>query len=219
MTMALLDGLRSQGAKTVVTTHLNLLKAYGAIHPDVVNVSVEFNPETLRPTFRLIYGRPGESHALLMAEKWGFPHELVRKAQGYLGEGERKVSQLLLSLEQTQHEMEGKLREAEETGREAESFRKRTEAFLAQARKEEEQILLQTREEAREMVRQAREDLRLLINEFKARGRTDLHRLGPGDRDRGAKARPMGVGEERRGPGRRRDPLLPGLFRILPRPR
>jgi DNA mismatch repair protein MutS2 len=177
LTMALLDGLRSRGAKTVVTTHLHLLKAYGAIQPDMVNVSVEFNPETLRPTFRLIYGRPGESHALLMAEKWGFPHELVQKAEGYLGEGERKVSQLLQSLEQTQHEMEGKLRKAEEAKREAESFRKHTETLLAQARKEEERLLLQTREEAREMVRQAREDLRRLINEFKAKGRTDLHRL------------------------------------------
>ena len=75
-----------------------------------------------------------------MAEKWGFPHELVQKAEGYLGEGERKVSQLLQSLEQTQHEMEGKLRKAEEAKREAESFRKHTETLLAQARKEEERL-------------------------------------------------------------------------------
>jgi len=178
LTMALLDGLRSQRAKTLVTTHLHLLKAYGAIHPDVVNVSVEFDPGTLRPTYRLIYGRPGESHALLMAEKWGLPHELVEQAQGYLGEGERKVSQLLQNLEQTQHEMEIRLQEAEEMKREAESLRKQTEAFRAQTRKEEERLLLQTREEARAMVREAREDLRRLINEFKARGRTDLHHLG-----------------------------------------
>jgi len=178
LTMALLDGLRSQGAKTLVTTHLNLLKAYGATHPDVVNVSVEFDPGTLRPTYRLIYGRPGESHALLMAEKWGLPQELVQQARGYLGEGERKVSQLLQNLEETQHEMEIRLQEAEEMKREAEGLRKQTEAFRAQTRKEEERLLLQTREESRAMVREAREDLRRLINEFKARGRTDLHHLG-----------------------------------------
>jgi len=178
LTMALLDGLRSRGAKTLVTTHLNLLKAYGAIHPDVVNVSVEFNPGTLRPTYRLIYGRPGESHALLMAEKWGLSRELVQKAQEYLGEGERKVSQLLQTLEQTQHDMEIRLQEAEATKQEAEGLRRQTEAFRALSRKEEERLLLQTREEARAMVREAREDLRRLINEFKARGRTDLHRLG-----------------------------------------
>ena len=85
LTMALIDGLRARGAKTVVTTHLQLLKAYGAIHPDVVNVSVEFDPETLRPTYRLIYGRPGESYALLMAEKWGFPPDLIEKAKALSG--------------------------------------------------------------------------------------------------------------------------------------
>ncbi len=178
LTMALLDGLRSRGAKTLVTTHLHLLKAYGAVHPDVVNVSVEFDPGTLRPTYRLIYGRPGESHALLMAEKWGLPHELVQKAQGYLGEGERKVSQLLQNLEKTQREMEIRLQEAEEMKREAEGLRRQTEVLLAQTREEQERLLLQTREEARARVREAREELRRLINEFKARGRTDLHRLG-----------------------------------------
>ena len=177
LTMALLDGLRSRGAKTIVTTHLHLLKAYGASHPDMANVSVEFDPRTLRPTFRLIYGRPGESHALLMAERWGFPQDLVQKARGYLGGGERQVGELLQRLEQTQQEMEGKLREAEETKREAESFRRQTEALLARARTEEERLLHQTREEAREAVGKAREELRRLINEFKARGRTDLHRL------------------------------------------
>ena len=177
LTMALLDGLRGRGVKTVVTTHLHLLKAYGAIHSDVVNVSVEFNPDTLRPTFRLIYGRPGESHALLTAEKWGFPGDLVRKAQGYLGEGERKVGELLQRLEKTQQAMEEKLKEAEESKREAESLRRQAESFLDRAREQEGQILHRTREEAREVIREARENLRRLINEFKARGRTDLHRL------------------------------------------
>ncbi|MDP3040413.1 MAG: endonuclease MutS2, partial [Deltaproteobacteria bacterium] len=91
LTMALIDTLRERGAKTVVTTHLHLLKAYGAHHPDLMNVSVEFDAGTLRPTYRLIYGRPGESYALPMAEKWGFPPELVKKAKGYLGEGDRQV--------------------------------------------------------------------------------------------------------------------------------
>ena len=87
MAMALIDRLRARGAKTAVTTHLHLLKAYGALHPDVVNVSVEVDPETLRPTYRLIYGRPGESYALLMAEKYGIPSELLEQAKNYLGEG------------------------------------------------------------------------------------------------------------------------------------
>ncbi len=178
LTMAILDGLHSRGVKVMVTTHLHLLKAYGAIHPHVANVSVEFNPETLRPSYRLLYGLPGESHALLMAQKWGLPAEIVQTANGYLGEGEQKTSQLLQRLEQTQREMERKLHEEEKNKREAQAFRQRTEILLRQTQEEGDRLLAQVREEAQAVVKQARADLRLLISEFKAKGRTDLHRLG-----------------------------------------
>ncbi|HSR10413.1 MAG TPA: Smr/MutS family protein, partial [Thermodesulfobacteriota bacterium] len=177
LTMAIIDALRARGAKIVVTTHLHLLKAYGAVNPDVINVSVEFDPETLRPTFRLLYGRPGESHALLMGEKWGLPREIIRKAYEYMGEGERKVSQLVQEMEKTQHELEQRLKETETMKREAEDFRRRAEASLAESRKEETRMLTRAREETQSAVREARENLRELIRDFKARGRTDLHRL------------------------------------------
>jgi DNA mismatch repair protein MutS2 len=178
LTMAILDGLHDRGVKVMVTTHLHLLKAYGAIHPHVANVSVEFNPETLRPSYRLIYGLPGESHALLMAQKWGLPAEIVQKAHGYLGEGEQKTSQLLQSLEQTQREMERKLEEGEKIKREAEAIRRQSETLLRQTRQEEERLMAKVREESQAAVQQARAELRLLINDFKAKGRTDVHRLG-----------------------------------------
>jgi len=178
LTMALIDRLRLQGAKTVVTTHLHLLKAYGAINPDVVNVSVEFKPETLRPTYRLIYGRPGESYALLMAEKWGFPHELVESAKGYLGEEGRQVAELLASLERTQQQMETARQESERMKGEADAARQKAEELWHQIQAGKESILTSAREEAHTLVRQAKEELRQLINEFKSKGRTDLHRLG-----------------------------------------
>jgi DNA mismatch repair protein MutS2 len=178
LTMALIDGLRSRGAKTLVTTHLHLLKAYGAIHPDVMNVSVEINPDTLRPTYRLIYGRPGESYALLMAEKYGLPAELIERAKNYLGEGDRKMGELLASLERTQHEFENKIRETKDLRREAEIDREQAHAVLLRAKAEKEKFMDGARDEARQMVQEAREELRQLIREFKARGRSDVHRLG-----------------------------------------
>jgi len=177
LTMALIDRLRESGAKTVVTTHLHLLKAYGAANQDVVNVSVEFDAATLRPTYRLIYGRPGESYALPMAEKWGFPPELVAKAKTYLGEGDRRVMELFQSLEQTQQKMEAKREEWEGLRKEAEAAREEARALSQQTQKEKEIILTQTREETQALITKAREDLRQLINDFKAQGRTDVHRL------------------------------------------
>ena len=177
LAMALIDRLRAQGAKTAVTTHLHLLKAYGSLHPDVVNVSVEVDLETLRPTYRLIYGRPGESYALLMAEKYGMPPELLEQAKSYLGEGDRKVGELLAALERNQQEWENKIREAEGLKREAETDREQARALLLRAKAEKEERLEKARDESRQVIQEAREELRRLIWEFKAQGQSDVHGL------------------------------------------
>jgi len=177
LTMALIDRLRARGAKTAVTTHLHLLKAYGSLHPDVVNVSVEVNPETLRPTYRLIYGRPGESYALLMAEKYGMPAELIARAKGYLGEGDRKVGELLAALERHQQEWENKIRKTEDLEREARMDREQARDLLLRAKAEEEERLQKAREDSHRVIREAREELRRMIRDFKAQGRNDVHGL------------------------------------------
>jgi DNA mismatch repair protein MutS2 len=177
LTMALIDGLRERGAKTVVTTHLQLLKAYGAQSPDVENVSVEFDDQTIRPTYRMIYGRPGESYALPMAEKWGFPPNLLTKAQGYLGKGDHQIMELLQSLERSQKEIEKERQDWNRLQQEAKMIREDAEAFRKRTEEEIEKSFTQARAEALILVRQAKEDLRALINEFKSKGRTDVHRL------------------------------------------
>lgn len=177
LAMAVIDRLRSRGAKTAVTTHLHLLKAYGSLHPDVVNVSVEVNPDTLRPTYRLIYGRPGESYALFMAAKYGLPGELIEQARAYLGEGDRKTGELLAALERSQQEWELKLREAEGLRGQAEADRERARAILLRAEEEEQERLRKARDESHEVIREAREELRQLIREFKARGAREVHLL------------------------------------------
>jgi len=189
LTMALIDRLRARGAKTAVTTHLHLLKAYGSLHPDVVNVSVEVNPENLRPTYRLIYGRPGESYALLMAEKYGMPPELLEQAKSYLGEGDRKVGELLAALDQSQQEWENKIREAERLKQEAESDREKSRALLLRTKAENEERAEKARDESRQMIQEAREELRRLIREFKAQGRTDVHGLHQAIREKESRLR------------------------------
>jgi DNA mismatch repair protein MutS2 len=74
---AILDELRSRKTKTIITSHLNLLKAYGASHPDVLNVSVGFNHITLKPTFNLVFGVPGTSKALETASRLGVSAQIL----------------------------------------------------------------------------------------------------------------------------------------------
>jgi len=81
---AILDELRRIRCLGVVTTHLGVLKAYAYNHDRVDNASVEFDTETLSPTYRLLIGTPGESHAITVAEHYGLPKAVLKGARRHL---------------------------------------------------------------------------------------------------------------------------------------
>jgi DNA mismatch repair protein MutS2 len=78
---AVLEALLAAGARVLVTTHLLSLKAFAFSRPRVENGSVEFDPETLRPTYRLSIGVPGSSHAMTIARRHGLAERVVRRAE------------------------------------------------------------------------------------------------------------------------------------------
>ncbi len=82
---AVLDELRRIGCLGMVTTHLSVLKAYALNHERVDNASVEFDTVTLRPTYHLHIGTPGESHAITVAQKLGMGKRLIASARKHLG--------------------------------------------------------------------------------------------------------------------------------------
>ncbi|MGC8604683.1 MAG: endonuclease MutS2, partial [Desulfomonilaceae bacterium] len=83
LAMAIIDELKAKQANVVVTTHLTHLKAYALSKSNTKNVSVEFHPITLKPTFRLMYDLPGESHAITTAETIGLPESVIKTARRY----------------------------------------------------------------------------------------------------------------------------------------
>ena len=83
---AILDELRRIGCLGMVTTHLSVLKAYAFNHPRVDNASVEFDTATLRPTYHLRIGTPGESHAITVAAHLRLPGRVIHEARRHLGE-------------------------------------------------------------------------------------------------------------------------------------
>ena len=104
--MAVLDILIERGAFVLVTTHHGVLKNYGYTNSSCINASVEFNAETLAPTYRLIMGIPGESHALEIAERSGLPEEAITKAKNYIKTEQADISALIKGLNQKHKEVD-----------------------------------------------------------------------------------------------------------------
>ncbi|MCK9485404.1 MAG: endonuclease MutS2 [Dehalococcoidia bacterium] len=93
--IAIVDRLIEAGVTMIATTHHSELKVYAHQNPAVRNASVEFDLETLRPTYRLTIGLPGQSNALAIASNLGMPSDVIERARGTLSREERDLESLL----------------------------------------------------------------------------------------------------------------------------
>jgi len=124
LAVALLDAFRARGCLTLATTHHDRLKSYAATTPGVVNASVEFDAEAMRPTFRLRVGVPGGSSGIDIASRLGLPAEILDRARALLTPESREAADLIAYLHRTRDRLEEARREAARQARELESERK-----------------------------------------------------------------------------------------------
>lgn len=133
---ALLDEFLRLDARVVATTHLGALKSYPLMRKGVENGSVEFNEETLRPTYRLCIGEPGMSNALVIARRLGMPARLVAAAQNALDHKTRELSVALRETSSVKREAEQARAAAEnarlEAGRAHSAAREARDVFRRQ---------------------------------------------------------------------------------------
>jgi len=104
--MAILDHFIEKKASLIITTHHGILKNYGYTREGVENASMEFDSRTLSPTYKIVMGIPGESRAVDIAAKNGFPPALVKQARSYLDEERSDVSALIAGLKEKHRELE-----------------------------------------------------------------------------------------------------------------
>lgn len=99
---AILLHLVKSGATVLASTHYGELKAFAYETEGFANAAMEFDPKSLRPTYRLIMGAPGASHALRIAERYGIPATIIQTAIGSLSESEQDVGRMFEKLESAQ---------------------------------------------------------------------------------------------------------------------
>jgi DNA mismatch repair protein MutS2 len=156
LAMAVLETLLERGVLVAATTHYPELKAFALNTPGVRNASMEFDRNTLQPTFRLHIGLPGASNAFAIAERLGLERAVLSRADRHLGELHRSLERTLREAERQRTELSAALEEARAIAtdatrvsaaaeREAERLREEAESALRQARAEADELLLQAR--------------------------------------------------------------------------
>jgi len=171
---AILETLHERGCRVVATTHYGELKSLAYSREGVQNASVDFDTETLRPTYRLRVGIPGSSHAFVIAQRLGLPLEVLERARGFLARETVEMEAILTGLSEDRRRIEVDRAEAERLRREAEEERARYEALRAQLRSERERLLSRAREEALELLERAREEVRRVLAELREERRAQL---------------------------------------------
>jgi DNA mismatch repair protein MutS2 len=186
LAMAILDRLLESGSTVFSTTHHGILKNYGYTRSGVQNASMGFDRETLSPTYRILMGVPGESHALEIARRRGIPPEVVANAVAYLADERTELSQIVANLS----ERHQKLAQAEEEHRAKESDlrekRRRTDLKELALRQKELELRRQGLKELRDFlssIRKEWEELRAAMAEAPP-GRGEVGRLFGGVQER-----------------------------------
>ena len=182
LAMSISSYIKESGAKAIITTHYNELKEYAVVTDRCENASMDFNPLTYNPTYRLIVGTPGASNALLIARKLGLKESIIQEAQAGIQDGKLEFENVLQALElarrnalENQERTQKALEEAEETKKAVERERDRLyiqrERLNENVRKETKRLVEDAMEEANEII----ETLRDILDEpseqnlFKAR--------------------------------------------------
>ena len=154
LAIAILSQLIEVGTTLIATTHHSELKLFAHRHPAVQNASVEFNVETLAPTYRLRIGVAGQSNALAIAGRLGMPSEIVESARAGLSDEQRDLEEVLAQLREQLNAAEDHAKRAAADRDVAEELRRDLERQSAALAAESEQLRNEARQQVREEIRE-----------------------------------------------------------------
>ncbi len=167
ISMAVLDELIKRKSFVLVTTHQGILKNYGYTNPCCINASVEFNQDTLSPSYHLLMGVPGESHALDIAQKSGLPSDICKAARTYIATEQADVSALIRGLNRKHVELNKVQKEAERLAAEAQEKTDRLKARELELRRMESNLKKGKQQELNDFLIHSRRQLENLVRTLK----------------------------------------------------
>lgn len=167
LAMSIIDTLLDRNSTIVSTTHYSELKLYAMSTDQVQNANVEFNIETLSPTYKLIIGRPGKSNAFEISRRLGLSEEILNNASKYLSNENKDFEEIISEIENTKSELDRKIEELklkekeynsliEEFNNSVEKRRIKSEEEIEKNTKKANEILEDAIKESKEILKMAK---------------------------------------------------------------
>lgn len=167
LAISILDYVKVRGARTIATSHYPELKAYAYENDDVINASVEFNIETLSPTYRLLVGVPGRSNAFEISKRLGLKEAILTTARAYVETERTEMTDLITKLEDRGLELDHEIQLLQKQNQEVEAMRLDYERKIAKFEAERERVLEEIKKEAFENIRQAKEEAEQIVADLR----------------------------------------------------
>lgn len=167
LAISILDDVCQRGARIIATTHYPELKAYGYNRQGVINASVEFNVETLSPTYRLLIGVPGRSNAFEISRRLGLADGVIDRAKSLIGTDSSEVENMIASLEESRRSAERERDEAEDYLKTAEKLHKDLQNQMIEFYERRDEMFEKAREKANKVIENARFEAEEVMKELR----------------------------------------------------
>jgi DNA mismatch repair protein MutS2 len=168
LAISILDEVHQTNARVIATTHYPELKAYGYNRKGVMNASVEFDIETLSPTYRLLIGVPGRSNAFEISKRLGLSETLIQRAKAEMTSEHNEVDTMIASLEDSKKQAELELKETESYRREAEQLHQELQSQIIEWNQKKDKLFEEAEKKAIEKVNEAQEEAEEIIKSLRA---------------------------------------------------
>ncbi|MEH1741325.1 endonuclease MutS2 [Fusobacterium varium] len=164
--MAVIDYLKDKKCKSIITTHYSEVKAHGYNEEGIETASMEFNVETLSPTYRLLVGIPGESNALTIARRLGVSEEVINKAKSYISDDNKKIEKMISNIKDKADELDVMKKQVEFLKEAAQRDKEAFEEKLRILEKEKNDILKEAYEKADRMMKEMQSKAAALVEKI-----------------------------------------------------